>query len=62
MCKSKTSNTCEAHLFMCVCVCLRACLLQFLVGIGLSTIFWATGVVKRPKLDAQTVSSRHCSC
>lgn len=32
-------------------------LLQFFIGMCLSAIFWATGVVKRPQLDAKVVSS-----
>jgi hypothetical protein len=36
--------------------------LQFLIGIGLSCLFWLTGVVKRPQLDAKTVSSSSKLC
>jgi hypothetical protein len=40
------------------CLLLR---LQFAIGIGLSCLFWLTGVVKRPQLDAKTVSSSSSS-
>jgi hypothetical protein len=33
--------------------------LQFLIGAGLAVIFWTTGIVKKPKLDAATVSTQH---
>uniref|UniRef100_A0A383VLK5 Sugar phosphate transporter domain-containing protein n=1 Tax=Tetradesmus obliquus TaxID=3088 RepID=A0A383VLK5_TETOB len=31
--------------------------IQFAIGIGLSCLFWLTGVVKRPQLDAKTIAS-----
>lgn len=44
-------------MLLCFCLGLLLCL-QFAIGSVLSLIFWATGFVKPPKLDAKLVSTQ----